>query len=426
MIEAELKKSPIASDDFPLETRHIVEELLRNKILVEDGETDQKIIQRVRSKIPKPSVNVAYFILSEQCNLACRYCFLGNNNPDKRGLFKAEKMTLETAQLALDFFIQQVEQSDPERESSPPVIIFYGGEPILNFEALEYIAQNVNEIRSKRKSMEKAEMSVISNGTLLDREKIKRLNQLGVAIAVSVDGSDEFANSQRVDKNGKQIFGKLTGILEILREEQSNFSLSITLTEQTISNASGLISLIETYNVRSIGFNIIMSDEEFQPGDEYYSKASDFIIEMFIYLRSHGIYEDRIMRKLKSFVKSSIYFSDCAATSGSQVVITPDGSVGICHGCLADRKYFVTDINSRFRADQNSVYLDWCSLTPLNRDDCLACEALGICGGGCPINAERLHEGNTIHSLDERFCIHAKKTLSFLISDLYRVIKSPK
>ena len=50
------------------------------------------------------------------------------------------------------------------------------------------------------------------------------------------------------------------------------------------------------------------------------------------------------------------------------------------------------------------------------------CPALGICGGGCPINAMHLRPGNTIHSLDERFCVHSKKTLEFLIKDLYRII----
>lgn len=33
-----------------------------------------------------------------------------------------------------------------------------------------------------------------------------------------------------------------------------------------------------------------------------------------------------------------------------------------------------------------------------------------------------LRKGNTIHSIDERFCVHAKKTLDFLIRDLYRIV----
>jgi len=49
--------------------------------------------------------------------------------------------------------------------------------------------------------------------------------------------------------------------------------------------------------------------------------------------------------------------------------------------------------------------------------ECHSCEALGVCGGGCPMYAEDL--GGSIWSLDKRFCIHAKMTLEWMIWDLY-------
>ena len=48
--------------------------------------------------------------------------------------------------------------------------------------------------------------------------------------------------------------------------------------------------------------------------------------------------------------------------------------------------------------------------------------ALGICGGGCPFQAE-ITTGS-IWGLDERFCVHAKMTLEWLIWDLYSQMKS--
>ena len=110
-------------------------------------------------------------------------------------------------------------------------------------------------------------------------------------------------------------------------------------------------------------------------------------------------------------IQSQIYFSDCAATSGGQIVVAPDGSVGICHGCLHDKKYFVADVfNDDFDCTKDPTYIEWAQLSPVNRDDCLDCPALGICGGGCPINAMYLKPENDIHSIDTRFCVHAKKT----------------
>lgn len=129
------------------------------------------------------------------------------------------------------------------------------------------------------------------------------------------------------------------------------------------------------------------------------------------------------MRKLKSFSKAQVYFSDCAATAGGQIVVAPNGQVGICHGCLFNKEYFVATIDDDdFVATEDPNFIEWSQLTPLNHEECYDCPALGICGGGCPINARNLKPENTIHSIDERFCTHAKKTLEFFIADLYHII----
>ena len=133
------------------------------------------------------------------------------------------------------------------------------------------------------------------------------------------------------------------------------------------------------------------------------------------------------MRKLKAFTKAQVYFSDCAATAGGQIVVAPNGQVGICHGCLYNKQYFVSDINDEsFDATKDPNFIEWSQLTPVNHEECLDCPALGICGGGCPVNAMHLKPGNTIHSIDERFCAHSIKTLEFFIQDLYRIISEGK
>ena len=135
-----------------------------------------------------------------------------------------------------------------------------------------------------------------------------------------------------------------------------------------------------------------------------------------------------IFRKLSTLLltitlMAGMLFTGCGATAGGQLVVAPNGRVGICHGCLYNKQYFVTDIyNEDFNAQEDPTFVEWSQLTPVNRDECQECEALGICGGGCPINAMNSKPGNTIHSMDERFCVHAKKTLNFMINDLYRII----
>lgn len=410
-------------EDAPADIRTEVNELVKYKILTQTKDEDDKVLQFVRSKIPAPAINVCYMIMSEQCNLACKYCFLGNNDCEKRGNFLLENMSVETAEQAIKFFIRQIKESGLDTEINKPVLIFYGGEPLVNYDVLEYIAKRINELRNVERSIRNIEMSMVTNGLLLDEDRIIRLHELGVSIAISIDGFTEEANGMRVDVAGKPVFSRILEKLDLCKKIGVNVSLSVTLSEETIKNTKDILKLVEKYDIKAFGFNIMMSSDTFVLPNSYNEAAAQFIIDEFIELRERGIYEDRMMRKLKAFSKSQVYFSDCAATAGGQIVIAPDGRVGICHGCLHNKQYFVANINDDdFIAVKDKNFIEWSQLTPLNHEECMDCPALGICGGGCPVNAMYLKPGNTIHSLDERFCVHSKKTLEFFIKDLYRIV----
>lgn len=406
----------------PDEIKTELDELVKYKIIIKDDETDLKILDFVKSKIPNPAVNICYFILSEQCNLACKYCFLGNNNKDKRIKFKKENMTKEIACKGIDFFIKQLE-IQPFDDTRKPNVIFYGGEPLINFETLDFIVYRFEELKAAHPVLNNIEYSIVTNGLLLTEERMKRLHELKVSIAISIDGCDEKANQMRVDTAGNTVFHKIVKTLDLAKSIHIPVSLSITLTEESIKNKEAMLDLIKKYEIKGLGFNIMMSDANSKLPESYNSDAANFIIDMFKELRKLGIYEDRIMRKLKSFANAQVYFSDCAATSGAQIVIASNGEIGICHGCLADRKYFDQNVNNLdFNPALNPIWKEWSRLSPIEKSECQDCEALGICGGGCPINAMNEKQGNDIHSLDTRFCVHAKTTLRFLISDLYRIV----
>ncbi|MCM1500354.1 MAG: FibroRumin system radical SAM peptide maturase [Clostridium sp.] len=410
--------------DPPEELKATVDELVKYKILNHSEEDDDKILQFVKSRIPSPAINVCYMITSEQCNLACKYCFLGNNDECKRSNFSSENMSRETADKAIEFFINQIKLSGLDFEDNKPAIIFYGGEPLVNYDVLVYIAEKINSLRDVEKCVKNLELSMVSNGLLLSEERALKLKELGVAIAISVDGFTEAANSMRVDVAGNNVFNKILKTLDMCKRIGVDVSLSVTLSEETIKNTKDILKLVDKYGVKSFGFNIMMSDENFVVPQEYNERAAQFILDEFVELRKRGIYEDRIMRKLKAFSKAQVYFSDCAATGGGQIVIAPNGQVGICHGCLHNKQYFITNVDDKeFDAVKHKDFIEWSQLTPVNKKECQDCAALGICGGGCPINAMHLKKGNTIHDLDERFCVHSKMTLEFLIKDLYRIIK---
>lgn len=414
----------VTIENIPQHIQEEVRELIKCKVLVQSDDEDEQVLHFVRSRMPKPSISVCYIILSEQCNLACKYCFLGNNSANTRKSFSHENMSVKTADKAIDFYLRQLNLSE-YNEIRKPMIIFYGGEPLINFDVLEHIATRINLLRKTENHLENLEMSVITNGLLLNEEYLLKLKQLGIQIAISIDGFTEETNNMRVDVSGKPVFTRILKVLNECKRLDVNVSLSVTLSEETIKSTEHIFELIKQYDIKGLGFNILMSDDTFILPQSYNEKAACFIIDAFIKFRELGIYEDRIMRKLDAFTKAQMYFSDCAATAGGQIVIVPDGRVGVCHGCVAGKKYFVSDVDdNKFDAQTDETFLEWSQLSPVNNEKCLDCAALGICGGGCPVNAMHSNPNGTLYSIDERFCVHSKKTLEFLIKDLYDNILS--
>ncbi|MFR7404136.1 MAG: SPASM domain-containing protein, partial [Coriobacteriaceae bacterium] len=116
------------------------------------------------------------------------------------------------------------------------------------------------------------------------------------------------------------------------------------------------------------------------------------------------------MRKLNAFASARFTFQ-IVGDLWRPDSFAPDGRIGICQGLMAEGENYVADIwDEAFDANRHPFWRKWASLVPLNEESCLDCVALGICGGGCPVNARAANPGKGLHCIDRRSCIHAKKT----------------
>ena len=397
-------------------------ELIDKKILLSHPEEDNEVIARLREYAPQPDVNLAYFILSEHCNLACKYCFVGSDTCG-HGISSEKDMTIDTANRALEVFAYQLEHSNTDYTKEESNIIFFGGEPLLQYDVLKHVARSIRELSFEHPVFKHTSLAVITNGTLLNEERILELDALDVAVSISIDGFTEQANSMRVDKEGSVAFSRIIQVLNTYKRlGVEPPSLSVTLTEETIKDLSSMIRLVQEYDIQGFGYNVLLKREDEPSSDEYYESASNFIIESFLALRERGVYEDRIMRKLNAFSHARVHFSDCGATSGGQILFAPDGRIGICQGMMAEEENYVASIwDKNFFANEHPFWNMWSRLTAIHNDECLSCEALGICGGGCPVNARLSQPDKGLHCIDRRSCVHSKKTLDFLIKDLYKM-----
>lgn len=384
-----------------------MEQILKDKgFIVENDDADDKTLNDCRKEILEPYISTAYFFLTKNCNLACRYCFerQSETKNSSEGV-----MSFDVFNRGLDFF-QRLINLDKDRFNERKTIIFYGGEPFHNKKLLFSAISEIQDRIKKGDLPARTKMLVVTNGTLMNDEDILFIKKDGVTVTFSLDG-DRQASANRVYSDGKTLaWDKATETFKKCVKAGIDLNIACTLSPETIARQKDVLGYFISIGATNIGFNVILDNDIIQLNTDYDDKAADFVTTAYKTLSDNNITENRTRRRLDVFKHKHPCLFDCNAAGGRQIAIAPNGDVGICHEHIMDKKHFITTIDDmQFDPTQSAEYKMWNRRSPLYIDSCLNCIALGVCGGGCVINSERKH--NSIFIPDQRFC---KQTISIL------------
>ncbi len=157
-----------------------------------------------------------HVILTTECNLQCRYCF-GETMDDFDEDFGDFELDYSLPKKAnYDFRVL----SEFCKKDSDCVVTFYGGEPLLNADA---VRQAMDEVKAKH-------FMIQTNGTLLDRLPKAYVNRFHT-ILVSVDGDEALTDYYR----GKGTFRKVIDNMKLIKKNGFGGELiaRMTVMEQT-------------------------------------------------------------------------------------------------------------------------------------------------------------------------------------------------
>ncbi|OGD41328.1 hypothetical protein A3K33_02165 [Candidatus Azambacteria bacterium RIFOXYC1_FULL_41_20] len=395
----------------------IVEALMNEGILVTDDFDDFGYLEEARQKLLKEiTLELMYLLVTDHCNLRCGYCF--EDSPVLIEPFNPVHMSVEIARDALDLFARMVARyGDPKKKK---VIHLYGGEPLMNGGVVRFAVDYICGLKTRGILPSVCETAIVTNGTFLDDEMARFFSEKGVTVGVSIDGPHEMNNLYRKTKDGElDVFAAIMRALGLLKKYKAKVGLSVTLTSEAVQHFDKLLAFLtdEVGWVDGISLNILHFNPNIFLPPNYYSDAVRCQIAAFEKFRELGMYEDRMMRKAGAFINRQPIYADCGVI-GNQLVIAPDGQIGVCQDFVKPRTYFRGSVIDK---DSDPVaaglFKEWERRSPFFMKDCLDCPAMGICGGGCPASAE-LKTGSR-WNLDERACAHGKMTIEWLIWETY-------
>lgn len=410
----------VSLDELNSRFPELVEELKKQRIIVPRSVSELDDLKIAREHLTHSSIGILYLILTDVCNISCRYCYFEGAIPKKH---KFSMMSKEIARRGVDLFARILPHSMSHGLEEPQIIL-YGGEPFLNWPVMQYILGYIDELRKVGGLPLNTSVTINTNGILVTDEMAEVLGNFPfVTIAISVDGPKEINDLQRVDHTGHGTFDRVHRSILLLRQRGLNVGLCCTLASHNIDQAEEILKwLHDTYGISSLGFNILIEAPYLAELNrkEYAERVADKLVSCFLIARERGIYEDRIMRKVNSFVNGQIYFYDCGGCGG-QIVISPDGQVGVCQAYCGTKKYF-TLLTDDFDPETHPYWQEWRMRSPINMPQCIDCIALGNCGGGCPYSADVRY--GSIWNLDDIFCVFSRKVITFLVKDLIKQMLS--
>lgn len=390
-------------------------------LLVENQAADERVFVETRGQLKSNiSLELLYLLVTDGCNLRCTYCF--EETPPLTSPFRPKHMSKETIIRALDLFATMTAQyGNPEKKK---MIHLYGGEPMVNRRAVYEAIAYTSELKARGVLPRNCQIAIVTNGVLLNEEDARCFATHNVTVGLSIDGPASITDLYRIPKrHDVRVTERVATAFRLLKQHGVNVGLSVTLTPRAIENFDEFLAFFTDGEFREadgVSFNLLHFTPNIALSNDYYRTAVECQIRAFKRFREIGLYEERVMRKVRAFVDQTPMYADCGVV-GYQLVVAPDGRIGVCQDFVKPRTYFLRSVYDAEHHDLlETLFADWRDRSPFFMQQCMDCPALGICGGGCPASVE-LKTGSR-YNLDERACHHSKQILEWLVWDAYAKI----
>jgi uncharacterized protein len=363
------------ADLTELERLDFIKGLLRRRVIVP---ARNSVAGTVQDRMPATTIPIKTLIVhvTDTCNLDCGYCYERNGHA-KPG--KGQCISQETANRAVDFLLARA------GALTELVIVFFGGEPLLNFPVIE---QTVTYARQQAdRAGKRVDFALTTNGTLLSSKIIDFLRANRISVTVSMDGCGKDHDRFRRFKDGRPSYDlvkkKIGGLLN--PGSTRPVVARVTLTRGYADVSATLDHLFELGFVEG-GFAPVTSGQaEFQLTAEDMNrllKQFGALSQRFINAVLAGSFLgfSNIIDLLVSLHQGQVMNYPCGAGLGLFSVGT-DGNLYLCQRFTGNEQYCMGSVFDGFRLDKLESFRDEARIG--NKADCRVCWARTVCTGGC-------------------------------------------
>lgn len=221
------------------------------------------------------------FIVTKDCQLACKYCYLIGKNSN-------ERMNWETAKKSIDYILSNEDYSDGCVQFD-----FIGGEPFLEIDLIDRICDYL-KIEMYRKNhiwFNDYQLMITTNGLNYHSEKVQKFIEKNIShlqICITIDGTETKHNINRIYKNsGEGSYKDVIKNIPLWLNQFEKIHTKVTISSDDIPYIKE--SVIHLYEMGIYGvlincvFEDVWKDGDDRLFEEQLIQLADVIIEKEYY-----------------------------------------------------------------------------------------------------------------------------------------------
>lgn len=224
------------------------------------------------------------FIVTKDCQLACKYCYLVGKN-------EKERMSWETAKAAIDYVL------DRENEFTQESVVwdFIGGEPFLEIDLIDRICDYIKQelFRRNHHWFNSYRFSFSTNGINYDSEKVQNFihkNATHLSIGITIDGTKRKHDLNRIWKGAGPEKGSYEDVVRNIPLWLKQFPGSgtkVTISSADIPYIKESVLHLYSLGIHEVNINVVFEDVWKSGDDKLFEKQlielADAIIDGELY-----------------------------------------------------------------------------------------------------------------------------------------------
>lgn len=318
------------------------------------------------------------FIVTKDCQLACKYCYLVGKNTK-------ERMSWDVAKKTIDYVL------DNEKYFNEDSVIwdFIGGEPFLEIDLIEKICDyiKIELFRRNHKWFNSYRFNFSTNGINYQSEKVQRFIKKNIehlSVTITIDGTETLHDTNRVyKKTGKGSYNDVVKSIPLYLTQFPVAATKVTITTSNIKYIKESVLHLFSIGIHDVNINCVFEDV-WKEGDDYkfekeLIELADEIIDNKLYINNTcSFFWEYLGKPMDKELDNTNW---CGA--GNMLAVDASGNFYPCtrfaqFSLRSKKALIVGNVNDGldFNKLRPLLTLDRCTQSPL---ECINCEVASGC-----------------------------------------------